>query len=231
MLLLFCAHRQTCIVDMLSAIITMFTGNNFAKVYKIPVIGRHFRKQIATTKSSKERVQALPDISRSALCCHSNETRAPIANPPNSAQLEGIPTIPPNIRVRAVVWERGEGQTDTQTHRRSRPINISPRLRLKRNVIITKLWYCLGCWNRDGYHPIRSYISSKQCYENKEARTVTSASPKTIQTQLITMKTMDALALAEVCTVVVRRTATVNTSAKAVLPVSRSGSGSVTTKI
>jgi len=35
-----------------------------------------------------ERVQALADISYSALCCHSNETRAPIANPPNSAQLE-----------------------------------------------------------------------------------------------------------------------------------------------
>ena len=41
-----------------------------------------------------ERVQALADISRSALCCHSNETRAPIANPRNSAQLEGIPTTP-----------------------------------------------------------------------------------------------------------------------------------------
>jgi len=26
-----------------------------------------------------ERVQALADISRSALCCHTNETRAPIA--------------------------------------------------------------------------------------------------------------------------------------------------------
>jgi len=50
-----------------------------------------------------ERVQALADISRSALyafavykavsyirvCCHSNETRAPIVNPPISAQLEG----------------------------------------------------------------------------------------------------------------------------------------------
>jgi len=29
-----------------------------------------------------------------ALCCHGNETRAPIANPPNSAQLGGTPTIP-----------------------------------------------------------------------------------------------------------------------------------------
>jgi len=29
------------------------------------------------------------------VCCHSNETRAPIANQPNSAQLEGTPTIFP----------------------------------------------------------------------------------------------------------------------------------------
>jgi len=43
-----------------------------------------------------ERVRALADIARSALCCHSNETRAPIANPPNSAQLQGTPTIRPS---------------------------------------------------------------------------------------------------------------------------------------
>jgi len=50
---------------------------------------------------------------------HSNEIRALIANPPNSAQLEGTFTILPTyIRVRAVVWECGERQTDTQTHRR-----------------------------------------------------------------------------------------------------------------
>ena len=68
-------------------------------------------------------VQALAGIPRSALCCHSNETRAPIANPPNSSQLEGTPTTSPTyIQIRAVVWECGEGQThrqtDTQTHRR-----------------------------------------------------------------------------------------------------------------
>jgi len=44
-----------------------------------------------------ERVQALADISRSALCCHSNETHAPIANPPNNAQLEGTPYHIPQI--------------------------------------------------------------------------------------------------------------------------------------
>jgi len=41
---------------------------------------------------------------------------------PNSAQLQGTPTIPPSyIWVRAVVWECGEGQTDThidETHTR-----------------------------------------------------------------------------------------------------------------
>jgi len=42
-------------------------------------------RQIA--KPGIEGVQALADILRQALCCHSNETRAPNANPPNSAQL------------------------------------------------------------------------------------------------------------------------------------------------
>jgi len=43
-----------------------------------------------------ERVQALADIWRSALCCHSNETPAPIANPSNNAQLGGTPTMAPS---------------------------------------------------------------------------------------------------------------------------------------
>jgi len=52
---------------------------------------------------------------RAALCCHSNENRAPIANPPNSTQLGDTPTISPRyIRVRAVVWAYGRGQTDRQ---------------------------------------------------------------------------------------------------------------------
>jgi len=44
-------------------------------------------------------------------------TRAPIANPPNSAQLGGsLYTTPPSyIRVRAVVWAYGRGQTDRHT--------------------------------------------------------------------------------------------------------------------
>ena len=64
-----------------------------------------------------ERVQALADISRSALCCHSNETRAPIANPPNSAQLESIlqhsPKLHPGL-CRSIGMRRGR---DTQTDR------------------------------------------------------------------------------------------------------------------
>jgi len=44
-----------------------------------------------------ERGKALADISRSAPCCHSNETRAPIANPPNSAQQTGQPVPFPQV--------------------------------------------------------------------------------------------------------------------------------------
>jgi len=63
--------------------------------------------------SKNNQAQALADISRSALCCHSNETRAPIANLPNSAQLEGTRYHSPSyIRVRAVVWKCGDAQTD-----------------------------------------------------------------------------------------------------------------------
>jgi len=88
-------------------------------------------------KPGIERVQALADISRSVLCCHSNETRAPIANPPKSAQLEGTPTIPRSyVRVRAVVWECGEGQTDAQTGV-TNIAYISPRLRFTRQ---TEVW-------------------------------------------------------------------------------------------
>ena len=70
-------------------------------------------------KPCMERVQALADISRSMLCCHSNDETRPlitITNPPTSAQLEGTATIPPSyVRVRAAVWECGEGQTDRHT--------------------------------------------------------------------------------------------------------------------
>ena len=65
------------------------------------------------------------------LCCHSNETRAPIANPLNSAQLEGTLYHSFNLRtsaVRAVVWECGEGQVTN--------IHFGPALCLTRNVVM-----------------------------------------------------------------------------------------------
>jgi len=63
-------------------------------------------------------LKAIADISRSALCCHSNESRAPIANPSHSAQLEGTlyhfaklhPSPCSSVGMRR--W------TDAQTHRR-----------------------------------------------------------------------------------------------------------------
>jgi len=69
-------------------------------------------------KPGTEQVQTLADILHSALCCHSNENHAPTANPPNTAQLEGTPTISPSyIQVHAVVWRGTDRHTDRQTYR------------------------------------------------------------------------------------------------------------------
>ena len=73
-----------------------------------------------------------------ALCCHSNETRAPVANLPNSVQLEGTPTDFPKLHpdpCSSVGMQRGtDTETETQTHRRPWALYISRRLRLTRNV-------------------------------------------------------------------------------------------------
>jgi len=77
-------------------------------------------------KPGTERVQALTGISRSALCCHSNETRAPTGNPPNSAQLEGRPGNGDGL-----FWFR-------------RFINLS---------LTSLLTSCLQCFGRQEGHP------------------------------------------------------------------------------
>jgi len=66
-------------------------------------------------KPGIQQVQALADISRSALCCHNNETHALLASAPNTAQFGGTHTISPSyIRVRAVMREY-DRQRDTHT--------------------------------------------------------------------------------------------------------------------
>jgi len=74
-------------------------------------------------KPGTKRVQALADISRSALF-HRNETRALIANLPNSIQLEGIPYHSPKLHpgpCSSVGMRRG---TDRHTYTQTRVINI-----------------------------------------------------------------------------------------------------------
>jgi len=70
-------------------------------------------------KPGIERVQALAHISRSMLCCHSNETRAATANPPNTAQLGDTPYHSPKLHpgpCSSVGMRRGtDTQTNTQT--------------------------------------------------------------------------------------------------------------------
>ena len=76
---------------------------------------------LSTITSVIERVQALADISRSAQCCHSNETRAPIANPP-IMHTRGTPTIPrlhPGPCSNVEMRRRTDTQTDTHTDARN----------------------------------------------------------------------------------------------------------------
>ena len=118
----------------------------YFKYYTIILMGRF--SWTRCTIPCIERVQTLAHILRSALCCHSNETHAPIANLPNSVQLEGTPYPSPTyICVRAVVWECSKRQTDRQTHRRPWPVYISPRLHLTWNVIMPLRHEYMCVWN------------------------------------------------------------------------------------
>jgi len=86
-----------------------------------------------------ERVQALADISRSALCCHSNETHTPNPNLLNSrpARVQGTPYHSPNLHPGPGPCSSvgtGNAARDRETHRWPWPLYISPRLRLTWNV-------------------------------------------------------------------------------------------------
>jgi len=54
-----------------------------------------------------------------ALCCHSNATRAPIANPPNSAQLGGSLYHTAKLHPGPCSSVGVRPRTDTQTHKRA----------------------------------------------------------------------------------------------------------------
>jgi len=60
----------------------------------LPMIKQNFNncgktKRVNNSNKEQSEYRALRNISRSALCCRSNKTRASVANPPNSAQLGG----------------------------------------------------------------------------------------------------------------------------------------------
>ena len=76
--------------------------NSYNRLYRVHGVSHTWRAAYFCVDSTNfdpgiERVQALADISRSALCCHNNETSAPIANPPNYAQLEDTPYHSPKL--------------------------------------------------------------------------------------------------------------------------------------
>jgi len=63
-----------------------------------------------------------------ALCCHSNATREPIANPPNSAQLGGSIYHAAKLHPGPCSSVDVRPRTDRQTHRRAWPQYILRRL-------------------------------------------------------------------------------------------------------
>ena len=73
------------------------------------------------------------------LCCHSNETCAPIANPPKEDNPYHSSKLHPGPYSSVGMWRGTDIQTDRhklqwQTHRRAWPIYNSRHLRLTRNV-------------------------------------------------------------------------------------------------
>jgi len=106
---------------------------------------------------SIERVHALADISRSALCCHSNETRAPTANPPRSPRLDRTPRTIPRGYIRSVQYSvRMRRGTDRQTHTQTAVTSIHiSRLCLTRNAV-----------NKIGSCNLYSIHASKNSYES-----------------------------------------------------------------
>jgi len=85
------------------------------------ILHRGFVTTHTPHKPGTEQVQALADISHLALCCHSNVTHAPIANLPNSAQLEGTPyhspKLHPGLCSSVGMRQRTDRHTDRQTDR------------------------------------------------------------------------------------------------------------------
>ena len=99
-----------------------------------------------------------------ALCCQSNATRAPIANPPNSAQLGGIHYHYPKLHPGPCSSVNMRPWTDRQTHRREWPQYILRHLRLKQNAIIPK--FQNGKNSHISQYTLYVYYNEKLPYHN-----------------------------------------------------------------
>jgi len=104
------------------------------------------------------------------LCCHSNASRAPIANPPNSAQLGGIPYQSPKLHPGPC---KSRAATDTQTDTHATTIHFASSTthakcnKQKFNILyITRMWADV---QRDGrpadyrWRPLRKFRNSISC--------------------------------------------------------------------
>jgi len=85
------------------------------------------------------------------LCCHSNATRTPIANPPNSAQLGGIsyhsPKLHPgpcnSVGMRSRTDRQTDRLTDARDHNTFRVVYDSRRHAKCNKLVTTVIAYLL----------------------------------------------------------------------------------------
>ena len=95
-----------------------YTARNFENApRRPPVTGQqraHTPPSVRTMSSSRDGRKL---VTRVVLCCHSNATRAPITNPPNSAQLGGIPYHSPKLHPGPCSSVGVRPRTDRQTDR------------------------------------------------------------------------------------------------------------------
>jgi len=99
-----------------------YTPRNFVNAARHPPVTGQQRAQTPPSVSTMSSYRGM-DASLSlgfALCCHSNAARAPIANPPNNAQLGGIPYHYPKLHPVLCSSVAMRPRTDRQqTHRRA----------------------------------------------------------------------------------------------------------------
>jgi len=107
--------EEHCLFGRYSLPVPLRVGDRVGLSGRLDLTRWYIRERSVVPTSTRIRC-IVADISRSALCCHSNENRAPISNPPNSPQLEGTLYHYPKLHPGPCSSVRMRRETDRKTH-------------------------------------------------------------------------------------------------------------------